>query len=73
VIVFDHNLLAQRDRAEMERFRHHLLGVARGTVEPIAVEHKGDDSCCRLEPWPATLAALLDDALPEGQQALIVR
>lgn len=58
--TFDHRLLAQRHPVEVGRLR---AFIARMRGEPLVlaihVEHEADDSCCRMEPWPSTLAALI--------------
>lgn len=53
---FDHLELIRRDPMTVARLRATL---ERGGLLDVELLHESDDSCCRKEPWPATLAACL--------------
>jgi hypothetical protein len=56
--VFDHLRLVNRQPHEMKRYRRFLLGLQPGDVAQPVIEHEANGSCCRKEPWPATVAAI---------------
>ncbi len=37
-----------------------LAALPRGRASALTVIHERDDSCCRREPWPASLDRLLE-------------
>lgn len=54
--IFDHLDLVRRDPLTIARLKATL---ERGGLLDVQLLHEADDSCCRREPWPATLAACL--------------
>jgi hypothetical protein len=64
MIVLDHLLLVRRDVQEVAKFRRFLESQGRGDVGALAVAHEEDGSCCRREPWAATLSTLVDAIQP---------
>lgn len=62
---FDHLRLIERDPMQIAHLRAVL---ERGGLQDVVMEHEADDSCCRREPWPATLAACLCRSSTEARQ-----
>ncbi len=63
---FDHLLLVQRHPLEVARFVALVKRemAAGGGLQRLHIEHEADNSCCRREPWAATLLFLLADPAP---------
>jgi hypothetical protein len=72
VITFDHLKLVRRNLTELHRYRRFVLGMTRGEVTEIAIEHEADNRCCKLEPWAVTNAYILSAIMPEGKKTLII-
>jgi hypothetical protein len=64
MLTLDHARLVARQPRELKRLRRFLLEATAGSLTELAVEHKADDSCCRREPWNATLAAVVLSVKP---------
>jgi hypothetical protein len=71
VLRFDHLLLAKRDPREVKRFRGYLVGLTAGKFTEIAVEHEDNGSCCRREPWNATVAAIVLAVNPPTRMVMV--
>jgi hypothetical protein len=55
-VHLDHQKLLDRSRDELRRFRNALRKRPR---RRFVIDHSPDDSCCRAEPWPATIGRVL--------------
>jgi hypothetical protein len=71
LLTLDHLQLVRRDVREVSKLRTWLLSVQAGTVEHVVVLHEADNSCCRQERWPVTMARLAG-AIQPGARAVIV-
>jgi hypothetical protein len=71
MISFDQLKLTRRDPRELKRWRSHLLGLQRSELHEAAIVHENDGSCCRLEPWPATLQTLTSAVMGEKKTLIV--
>ena len=55
----DHLLLVQRHEVEVARLHALLRRSLDEAVSHLYVEHEHDHSCCKLEPWPVTMMAMI--------------
>ncbi len=56
----DHKRLVYRRKAETQRAISMYAGLE--GVNKITITHEADDSCCKKEAWPITLAWILSQA-----------
>jgi hypothetical protein len=47
MLTIDHMKLVGRQPREVKKFRRHLLGLQRGEVHEMTVQHEADNSCRR--------------------------
>jgi hypothetical protein len=57
-MTFDHLKLVGRQPREVKKFRRYLLGVPKGELQHLVIEHEHDNACCRREEWPRTLSTI---------------
>jgi hypothetical protein len=71
MLTFDHQKLVDRNPRELKRLRRFLLAIQPGDVLcDVFVLHERDDSCCKAEPWNATMLALFAAINPPARVAL---
>ena len=58
----DHKRLALRRRNEVARAVSIYTHVEPG-LSMVTIMHEADDSCCKREPWPDTMAFILSKVL----------